>query len=77
MSFLKSFKKGIKNFNYSIQIIINFILLSMVYLIGVGLTSIIAKLSKKHFLTFKKEEKTYWSDLNLKKKQMGEYFRQF
>ena len=77
--FFKGFQKGSKNFGYNISMIINSILLSIVYLIGVGFTSIFAKLLGKHFLDMKlsKKTKTYWLDLNLKKKPIEEYYRQF
>ena len=40
---LKEFKKGFEEFSSNITIIINSILLTLVYLIGIGITSIIAK----------------------------------
>lgn len=96
--FFKGFKKGMKDFGNNISLIINSILLTIVYLIGVGITSIIAKLSEKSFLDsklskpdefsqensgviknklFLTEEKTYWNDLNLGRKNKEDYFRQF
>lgn len=77
--FFRGFKKGTKDFGDNIVLIVNVILLSVVYFIGVGLTSILAKLFRKKFLETKisKERKTYWSDLNLRKKPMEEYYRQF
>ena len=77
--FLKGFKLGMEEFGSNIAIIINSILISIVYLIGVGFTSIIAKLSGKHFLETKTsiKKKSYWSELNLKKKPIGDYYRQF
>jgi len=77
--FIKGFKKGQKNFGENIGIIINSILLSFVYIIGVGLTSIFSKIVKKDFLDLKikKEDESYWSELNLGKKPLQEYYRQF
>jgi len=79
MSFAGSFFKGSKNFGENISIIVNSILLSFVYFVGVGLTSIFAKIFKKSFLELKteKENETYWSELNLTKNSMEEYYRQF
>ncbi len=79
MCFLAGFKKGFSSFGYNISIIINSILLSIVYFIGVGLTSILAKLAGKHFLDVKKSLKrdSYWSNLNLRKKGIKGYYRQF
>ena len=75
--FFKGFQKGVKGFSDNISTIINFVLLSMVYLIGVGLTSITAKIFGKHFLDMKKKKDSYWHDLNLKNKKIEEYYRQF
>lgn len=76
--FLKGFKRGMENFGMGIAIIVTTVLLSLVYLIGVGSTHIVAKLFGKHFLETKLSKKgTYWSDLNLKKKPIEEYYRQF
>ena len=76
--FFKGFKKGMRNFGYNIALIINTILLFFVYIIGVGLTAITAKIFRKRFLRTKLSKKeTYWSDLNLKKKPIEEYYRQF
>ena len=75
--FFNGFQKGIKCFSDNISTIINFLLLSIVYLIGVGLTSITAKIFGKHFLDMKKKKNSYWSDLNLKKKPDDGYYRQF
>ena len=75
--FFNGFQKGMECFSDNISTIINFLLLSIVYLIGVGLNSIVAKLFSKHFLNMKKKKDSYWLDLNLKKKPNDEYYRQF
>ncbi len=75
--FIKGFKEGMKVFGYNISIIINSILLSAVYIIGVGITSIIAKLSGKHFLDMKLRKETYWEDSDLKGGPKKDYYRQF
>lgn len=77
--FFGGLSHGMKDFGHTLSTLINSVLLLLVYLIGVGITSLTAKLSKKHFLEKKpsKEAKTYWSDLSLKKKPLEEYYRQF
>ena len=77
--FIKGLKKGMENFGFNITLIINTILLTFVYVIGIGVTSIIAKIFRKHFLELKvsKDKVSYWQDLNLKKKPIEEYYRQF
>ena len=76
--FFTGFHKGMKGFGLNISTIINTLLLTTVYLIGIGVTSFFAKIFKKQFLEMKFLEKdTYWSDLNLKKKPIEKYYRQF
>ena len=72
------FLQGIKDFSHNLTIIVNTVLLLPAYILGVGITAIIAKISGKHFLDRKlTSEKSYWSDLHLKKKPLETYFRQF
>ncbi|MBI3032858.1 hypothetical protein HYY69_05250 [Candidatus Woesearchaeota archaeon] len=77
--FFRGFKKGTTLFGYTIAGIVNTLLLMIAYVLGVGITSIIAKICKKHFLELKlnKQAKTYWQDLNLKTSSREEYVRQF
>jgi len=77
--FFSNAKKGAKLFGEHISAIVNLILLTFAYFIGIGLTFIFAKIFNKHFLDMKidKKVRTYWTDLNLNKKPMEEYYRQF
>ncbi len=79
MAFFKEFKQGQKSFGDSIAALVNSILLSFVYFIGVGGTSILAKIFGKHFLDLKinKQSQTYWEELGLEKKNKGDYYKQF
>jgi hypothetical protein len=78
-NFFKGFKDGTKLFGEDISAIINAALLSVVYFLGVGLTAIFAKFFRKDFLSLKVEtdKESYWEDLNLSKKQINDYYRQF
>ena len=78
-NFFKGFKKGMGDFGQGITSIVNSALLLIVYLMGVGFTSIFAKIFHKHFLDRKlsTKDKTYWADLSLKKKSIEKYYRQF
>lgn len=77
--FANGFSKGMRSFGDNISLIVNSVLLSVAYFLGVGLTAIVAKVAGKNFLEKKtsSEAKSYWSDLNLKKKEFREYYRQF
>lgn len=77
--FLEGIKKGQKNYGDNLASIVNSILLSLAYFLGAGLTSIFAKLSKKHFLDLKldRSKDSYWEELNLEKERIESYYRQF
>lgn len=74
--FIKGCKVGFENFGKTLGTVVNSALLLLVYLFGVGLTSVFARLFRKHFLELKKR-KTYWRQLNLGKRPTEEYYRQF
>ncbi len=75
--FVKGFKTGFRTFGYKVTNVINFILLSIVYFVGVGATSLAAKATKKKFLELKQEGKTYWKERNLGKQPLENYYKQF
>lgn len=76
--FVKGFKTGFRTFGYKVTDVINFILLSVVYFVGVGVTSLAAKATKKKFLELKqRNNKTYWKERNLGKQPLEDYYRQF
>ena len=76
-SFFRGWKEGMGQFGHKIAIIINTVLLFVVYIIGVGITAIIARLFGKRFLKTRLGKKSYWNDLDLKKQDLEEYYRQF
>lgn len=78
-NFFSGIKTGFKNFSVLVSDIINLVLLVMVYFFGVGLTSIVAKVFRRHFLDLKKptNKSSYWLDLNLGKESKDNYYRQF
>lgn len=76
--FFDGFGEGTKQFGKNITLVINTTLLFIVYVFGVGLTSMTAKLVGKKFLDINiGKKKTYWSDLSLKKKKIKSYYKQF
>ena len=79
--FVKGFQDGIKEFGLNISTIVNTVLLAIVYIMGAGITSLVAKTIGKHFMDVNlrksRKAKTYWKDLNLKKQPLEEYYRQF
>jgi hypothetical protein len=76
--FRNGFHQGTKEFGSYITTIVNTVLLSLAYILGIGFTAIFAKAKKKNFLVLKPTAaKSYWVDLNLKKEQTEKYYRQF
>jgi len=77
--FLSGLKKGQKNFGENISRIINSVLLTFVYFLGICLTSIFAKLFERRFLENKIEisNNSYWKELNLNTEPVKNYYRQF
>ena len=62
----------------AISSIINFVLLSLVYLVGIGTVSIFAKIFGKHFLDIKKQNrKSNWYEHKLEKQPLEKYYRTF
>ena len=58
--------------------IVNFILLFVVYFIGVGLVSIAMKIFGKHFLELKKQNrKSNWHEHKITKEPIEKYYRTF
>ena len=58
--FLIGFKKGFMKFGIKVSNIINFVLLFVVYFIGVGLTAVFAKATGKKFVDKTLGKTTYW-----------------
>ena len=48
-----------------VSTVVNFILLLIVYFVGIGLTSLFGKAARKRFLELNPETKTYWTDLRI------------
>ena len=76
--FITGLKEGFTEFGSSINSIIFTALLFLVYIFGIGLTSIVLRLAKKDILDTKnKKKKTYWFDLNLNLKDKESYYNQY
>lgn len=74
-----------KKFSANMVAITNLILLLLVYLLGVGISSIVAKIIGKKFLDLKKPDKnhsdkkvkSYWIQKERKKHTLEDSYRQF
>jgi len=74
--FLKGLRQGFRNFSHLLTDVVNFVLLLIVYLIGIGIVSIISKLFGKRYLDLKSNGSS-WVVRKLKKKPIEEYYRLF
>ncbi|MBD3155411.1 MAG: hypothetical protein GF368_02025 [Candidatus Aenigmarchaeota archaeon] len=75
-SFLKGFGKGFKKFGEGVSNVVNFVLLTFVYFIGIGITSLFAKIFGKKFLDMKEGEKSYWKNKE-GEKELKDYKKMF
>ena len=76
--FFRGFMEGFKMPANDLLANVNAIALVFIYILGVGIPSLISKIIGKRFLDIKasKKAKSYWSGLNLGKKQKKDYFSQ-
>jgi hypothetical protein len=79
MGFFKGIKDGFLEFGQSIAAITNWIFLLILYVVGVGLTSLVAKIIGKHFLNVKldKGKKSHYEHINMVTEPKENYYRQF
>ncbi|MBS3083554.1 hypothetical protein J4423_02010 [Candidatus Pacearchaeota archaeon] len=78
-SIINEFHQGQKMFGEDIARLVNSVLLTVVYFIGVGITWILTCFNKEEILELKINPGagTYWKDINLTTKPIKEYYRQF
>ena len=75
--FFTGARKALRKLSSSIAIIVNSILLTFAYFIGIGLASMIAKMLGKRFLGLKPSKKeSYWRDAK-KSTKIKDSYRQF
>lgn len=75
--FLKGFINGFTSFGHIISSVVNAILLFLTYVIGAGLTSIIAKICRKRFLAMDLNKESFWVKREQKKKTHEDHYRPF
>ena len=69
-------KRIFKKIHSIVNLIINFVLLSLVYFLGVGFTFLLSRILGKRFFDMGIDKKigTYWSDIE---EETDNYYRQF
>lgn len=74
-NFVKAVLEPISKFMSNV---VNFILLLLVYFIGIAIVAIPAKLFRKHFLEIKRQNrKSNWHEHRLEKQPLEKYYRTF
>ncbi|MEM3127231.1 MAG: hypothetical protein QW331_04165 [Candidatus Woesearchaeota archaeon] len=76
-AFFAGFKIGLKDFGHSISAVVNFFLLLIAYILGIGVVSIFGKtIGRKKFMEVKPtNNETMWKDHKIEKKKLEDYFR--
>lgn len=77
-AFFKGFQNGLKEFGKKVSIIVNTALLLAVYILGVGIPALVARVKHKEFMHERLERKksTYWEDISYSPKR-GPYYKQY
>ncbi|MFH1403206.1 MAG: hypothetical protein ABIH11_02940 [Candidatus Altiarchaeota archaeon] len=75
--FLRGFRKGFEGFGKHATGAVNSILLTIVYVLGVGPVSLAYRISGRHFLDMKKRDGTYYVERKTGEGKREEYYRQF
>ncbi|MBR9706737.1 hypothetical protein GOV14_06900 [Candidatus Pacearchaeota archaeon] len=77
--FFKGFIQGQKEFGKSITVLVNSIILTAVYIFGIGITCVFAKLFRKQLLELRleKDKKSYWKDYHQNSNKMEDCCNQF
>ncbi|MFP4119389.1 MAG: hypothetical protein ACLFTH_05015 [Candidatus Woesearchaeota archaeon] len=75
---IKTVRRNLMKFGKRISNLINSLLLTAVYIVGVGITSLVARISGKRFLErgFEKDKNSYWNECSVSKKR-EHYYRQY
>ena len=70
---------GFQSVSSTMTKVVNFILLSITYFIGIGSIWIISNITKKYFLNLnpKKNTDSYWQKSNMGKEDKKSYYHQF
>lgn len=77
MGFFKGFFKGFRQFGHNFTWVTNFILLLIVYVVGIGPVSLVAKLLGKHFLYMGGSKKSTWEKKTEKEPSKESTYRTF
>jgi len=73
----ESFSNGFKEFGHDVASVVNFLLLLIVYIVGVGPVSVISKILRKRFLDLKfKQKRSLWVERK-PIQNIDEYYRPF
>lgn len=69
--FLRGLKEGFHNFGLRVNSAVTFIVMVLVYFVGIGITALINKVGKKNLLDISMNKKSYW----IRKEKENEDYR--
>jgi len=76
--FAGGFRHGFADFGHGVSYVVNFLLLSVVYVIGVGAVSLLTKAFGKKYMDFGfKKSSSYYTEKNMGGGSAEDYLRQF
>lgn len=77
MELIKGFKDGFKRYNTVMYSIINFVLVSIIYFFGVGLSKLIVKLLKIKLLNQDTNKNSSWEKISYEFETEDDFFNQY
>lgn len=76
--FLKSFFEGMKSVGMHISTVVNAVLLTLIYIFGVGVATFFMRIKRTSLLSVRKKSKSsYYTTKKIETEKIEDYYRQF
>lgn len=76
--FIRGFKKGFSAHGKNLALLVSSLMLSFVYVFGIGMTAMFAKITKKKLIDVGPgKKKSYWAKIRLSTERLDNYYKQF
>jgi hypothetical protein len=77
MTFFTGFREGFTAFGHRVNSVVTVIVLVPVYFVGIGLTAVLGRVTRKKFLVLKPEGSSYWLKVEEKEDNIDNCRRSF
>jgi hypothetical protein len=77
MSFFGGFKLGFTSFGHRVNSVVTAAVLVMVYVIGIGFTTLLGRIAGKKFMDMNPGGESYWTDVEQKEETLDDCRRSF